>query len=270
MAKSIPGNMNTIPINHRQLLHADDNRQAPILIVGMHNSGTSILAEILHKSGVFLGNNMDHYESHFFSIYVNDLLIMGGGNNWAKLPILSMEKVMSFKNTVGPFIKKHWVADYLQWGYDNASKWGIKDPRLCVLMPLYLEIFPEATVIHIRRNPDDVAASLCKRTKRGVGMLDDFEHWKQLTQAYIERVIEYSSRVHAYHELKYEEFCTTSETIVRDLFKFLDIPFTNHTNKLLSKVSPSRIGSFERYRERKGNSFKTAAKSLLQRFRVKI
>ncbi|MCJ7734698.1 MAG: sulfotransferase, partial [Anaerolineales bacterium] len=161
--------------------------QRPVLVVGMHNSGTSILTEILHKNGIFFGANMQHFESNFFSIFINDRIILGGKGNWAKLPLMSVDEVLSFESSVGPFIKAHWVADYLQWGYDGKSHWGIKDPRLCVLLPLYLKFFPEATVIHIRRNPDDVAASLTGKFKTGVGILDDFAHWKMLTEAYTER-----------------------------------------------------------------------------------
>lgn len=244
MTSSTPGSLKTTPTNHQQLQIIDNNNISPVLIVGMHNSGTSILAEIIHESGVFLGNNMEHYESHLFSIYINDLLIMKGEKNWSKLPILSIDEVMSYRDTIGSFVKKHWMADYIQWGYDGISKWGIKDPRLCVLLPLYLEIFPKAKVIHIRRNPDDVAASLCLRKKRGVGKLDDFDHWRELTLNYTERVIEYSNIAHAYHEIKYEEFCTKSEPVTKALFKFLDIHYTSDTEQLLSKVTPSRIGSY--------------------------
>lgn len=243
MAQSFPGQLNTIPINHSDLPTVDGGRQPPILVVGMHNSGTSILAEILHESGVFLGANMNHHESHFFSIFVNDLLIMGGREHWAKLPIMSVKEVMSFRDTIGPFIKNHWIADYLQWGYDGVSPWGIKDPRLCVLLPLYLEAFPEAKVVHIRRNPDDVAASLCEKRKRGVGQLDNFAHWKQLCLEYVGRVTDCAPRCHVYHELNYEDFCTSSEATTRDLFGALGLPFTGNTKALLSKVTPSRIGS---------------------------
>ena len=267
MVLPISGNLKTIPISHYQLSNVDNIKQAPILIVGMHNSGTSILAEILHKSGVFLGNNMGHYESHFFSIFINDLLIMGGGSNWAKLPILSVEEVESFRETIKPFIQKYWVADYLQWGYDGVSKWGIKDPRLCVLLPLYLEIFAEATVIHIRRNPDDVAASLCQRTKRGIGKLNDFEHWKQLALEYTERVIHCSDKARAYYELEYEKFCTKTEEVTQDLFSFLNIPYTENTKKMLSKVSPSKIGSYERYQKK---ITATTVQNLLEKIRIKI
>lgn len=232
-----------------QLPGIENSQRAPVLIVGMHNSGTSILAEILHKSGVFLGNNMNHYESYFFSVFINDRLIMGSDQSWASLPLMSVEKVMSYRDTVGSFITKHWIADYLQCGYDGNSMWGIKDPRLCVLLPLYLDIFPEAKVVHIRRNPDDVAASLCRRKKHGVGKLDNFAHWKQLTQAYTDRVIEYSGKASAYHELEYEAFCRQSEAVMRSLFEFLDLPFTPETKDLLSRVTPSRIGSYEKYQK---------------------
>jgi hypothetical protein len=247
MSISTPGSLKTTPTNHQQLQIIDKNNISPILIVGMHNSGTSILAEIIHKSGIFLGNNMEHYESHLFSIYINDLLIMKGDKNWSNLPILSIDEVMSYRKTIGPFIKKHWMADYMQWGYDGISKWGIKDPRLCVLLPLYLDIFPEAKVVHIRRNPDDVAASLCQRDKRGVGKLDNFDHWRKLTLDYTERVIEYSNVAHAYHEIKYEEFCTNRKPVTKALFKFLNIRFSRKTKQLLSKVTPSRIGSYDAY-----------------------
>lgn len=264
--KLTSNNPASISISHRDLLNIDTNNQAPVLVVGMHNSGTSILAKILHKSGVFLGNSMNHYESHFFSIFVNDSLIMQGEKNWTKLPIMSIDEVMSFSETIGPFVNKYWIVDYLQWGYDGVSMWGIKDPRLCVLLPLYLNIFPAAKVVHIRRNPNDVAASLCLRNKRGVGRYDNFEHWKQLTLAYTDRVVRYSGKVCAYHELQYEDFCTTSEDVVQKLFDFLGVPFTDNTKDMLSDVYSSKIGSYEKYRKNKMKlRLKTIAKNLLRR-----
>ncbi len=254
-------------LEHHQLPRIEAQQQAPVLIAGMHNSGTSILAEILHKNGVFLGNNMSHYESYFFSVFINDRLIMGSDESWAKLPLMSIEEVMSYRDTVGPFIAKHWIADYLQCGYDGDSMWGIKDPRLCVLLPLYLDIFPDAKVVHIRRNPDDVAASLCRRKKHGVGKLNDFDHWKQLTLEYTDRVIEYSAKASAYYELDYEIFCTQSEPVTQSLFEFLGIPFTEETKDLLSKVTPSRIGSYEKYQKGAEKRFPAIARRLIEKIR---
>ena len=251
-------------INPNSLKELTGNQQ-PILVVGMHNSGTSILTEILHKNGVFFGANMDHYESYFFSNFINDRMILGGEGNWAKLPIMSIEEVLSYESPVGSFIKKHWIADYLQWGYDGISLWGIKDPRLCILLPLYLNIFPDAKVVDIIRNADDIAASLTGKFKAGVGVLDDFEHWKSLTEAYNQRVQTYSDKCASYFEIVYEELCTQPREQAKLLFDFLSLPFTPKAEKLLVKVTPARIGSYERWKESNKHPIRSKIKSLFSK-----
>lgn len=261
---NFPQEHNIPKINHQSLELMKGNQQ-PILVVGMHNSGTSILTEIIHESGIFFGANMKHHESYFFSNFINDRVILGGGGNWAKLPIISEEEILTYENLVGAFIKKHWLADYLQWGYDGVSPWGIKDPRLCILLPLYLTIFPQAKVIHIRRNPNDVAASLTGKYKVGIGILDDFDHWKALTEAYTQRVLNHSGDCQSYFELTYEDFCTQPQEQTQQLFNFLSIPFTQNTEKLLTKVTPSRIGSYQRWQEQQKHPWRTKIKTLLRK-----
>jgi hypothetical protein len=133
----------------------------------------------------------------------------------------------------------------LRCGYNGESAWGFKDPRLCVLLPLYIEIFPDCKVVHIRRNPNDVAASLCRKKKLGVGQIDNFDYWKTLTLQHVERVLEYANCCQGYYELNYEDLCLDSEKTVLQLFDFLNLPFTDETKNLLKKVHSSRVGSFE-------------------------
>ena len=239
--------------------------QQPVLVVGMHNSGTSILTEILHKNGIFFGANMDHYESYFFSNFINDRMILGGEGNWAKLPLMSIEQVLSYEDQLGPFIREHWIADYLQWGYDGQSPWGIKDPRLCILLPLYLKIFPGAKVILIKRNPDDIAASLTGKYKAGVGILDDFDHWKALTEAYHERVHTCLDKQVSHFEILYEDLCTQPKDQTKRLFEFLSLAFTPKTEKLLAKVTPSRIGSYQRWIESSKHPLRSKIKSIFRK-----
>ncbi len=236
----------------------------PILVVGMHNSGTSMLTEILHRSGIFFGANMKHHESRFFTLFINDRLIMNGGDNWTKLPLISIEEVLAYEKSIGPIIKSHWLIDYMQWGYDGISAWGIKDPRLCVLLPLYLKLFPDSKVVHIRRNPEDVAASLSGKHKAGVGILNDFDHWKTLTEAYTQRVLDYSGKCSAYFELSYEDYCRNPQPHTRELFQFLDIPYTDQTNLLLENVTPKRIGSYQRMLEVQKHPLRSKFRSWLR------
>ena len=234
-------------IDPAKLSDIQGKQPPPVIVVGMHNSGTSILTEILHKSGIFFCANMQHYESYFFSRFINDRLIMGGGGNWAKLPLMKTEEVLDHEESIKPLILKHWLIDYLQWGYDGLSAWGIKDPRICILLPLYLKIFPEAKVVHIHRDPADVAASLTKRKKSGVGISTDFNHWYALAKAYTKRVTDHQNSCAHFIEIQYEEFCTKPISQTTVLFQNLDIPFTKSTEKLLEKVTPDRIGSYKRW-----------------------
>ena len=237
-------NDNEMKIIERVVSYNKDNILPPILILGMHNSGTSIVAEIIHKSGVFLGANMSHYESHFFSLFVNDSMILGESNRWAQLPLMSVDEVMKYHDTVGVFLKEYWFIDYVQWGYDGRSPWGFKDPRLCILLPLYLKIFPKAKVIHVQRNPEDVAASLTRRNKRGIGILNDYSHWLKLTTHYVSRAREYGHKADSYYEISYEKFCNNPFNEFLNVANFCGIPEKNIDKESLNKVHSGRIGSF--------------------------
>ena len=216
----------------------------PVLVVGMHNSGTTVLSHCLHDAGLFMECNTSRNESYFFSIHVNDELIMGGGSNWAKLPILSVEEVLSHVDRVGGHVLAQWRSDYMQWGYDGVSPWGIKDGRLCVLLPFYLAVFPEAKVLFIRRDPDDIAASLAHREKKGVGVMNDQEHWKRLTMAHFERVQEFGETHHSYYEIAYEELCFQPTKVAPPMFEFLGLEYTADAERnFVKRMRTDRVGT---------------------------
>lgn len=216
----------------------------PVLVMGMHNSGTTALSQCLHQCGLFMVDNATQCESHFFSNYVNDQLLMGGGSQWARLPIMSVEEVMGFRDTVGQFILEQWRIDLMQWGYDGVSPWGIKDPRLCVLLPLYLDIFPNARILFIRRNPDDIAASLSHREKPGVGVMNDPKYWKDLTLQHFERVEQFGRAHHSFLEVAYEQLCQRPVEIARTIHEFLDLPLTDEHEEVYRRtMKTDRIGT---------------------------
>jgi hypothetical protein len=204
-------------------------RTDPVIVLGMHHSGTGILARILHENGVFMHADMAHYESRFFSIEVNDRLLLGSGDAWARTPIAPVKEIMLRVDDAKALIAAKGLRRYARAGYDGGSPWGFKDPRVCVLLPLYMELYPEARLIHIVRTEDDVAASLARAKKSGAGRITDPEHWRALRTQYVARALAYGRRHSHYHELQYEELCSDPEGTGRPLLAYLGIPFTDAT-----------------------------------------
>jgi hypothetical protein len=218
-------------------------RDDPVLLVGMHHSGTSIFAEVLHRHGVFMGADMGHYESKFITQRINDELIMGGGPNWSHIPILSVEYVMSKLDAARAEIERGLRKAYMRAAYDGQEPWGFKDPRTCVTLPLFLEIFPHARLIHIVRREADVAESLARREKAGVGVLRDPRHWRELRLQHVARVRRFGALHGLYREFAYEEFCLRPIEVTQPIFEWLGLPFTTRLEGFLrSHIYTDRIG----------------------------
>jgi hypothetical protein len=216
----------------------------PSLVVGMHGSGTSILAEILDRGGLFLGVDAEHCENSFFREDVAQAIVLGREDRWATLPLPSVEEVMAHEPAARARIERDWLARYRALGYDGSGPWGFKDPRSCLLLPLYLAIFPGARVLHIVRDPEDVAASLARQPKRGVGRLRDFVHWRQLAVEYAARVRWCTDRHPNPHlEIRYEDLCREPARAAQIAFDFVGIPMTPAVRSFaLERVHSRSVG----------------------------
>ena len=220
---------------------AQQLRDDPVIVLGMHHSGTSILAEILHRFGVFMQANMHHHESKFF-VDLNDRVIMGGGANWARNPIMPVDEVLARRELVAKRLAKQGLIKYLDAGYDGTSRWGFKDPRTCVTLPLFVELYPNARYLHIIRNEEDVATSLAASDKRALGIEPEREFWKVLQRQHVARVREYGARQRFYHEFAYEDFCRQPIEIMQEVYRFLELPFTAELEAFLkSRIYTHRI-----------------------------
>jgi SAM-dependent methyltransferase len=144
-----------------------------VLVVGMHRSGTSLVARGLHAMGVNLGSRIDtaphpanphgHWE-HADVWQAQERLLIRCGREWHSSP--------------GPL-----PARWLEWPDARATidrfvaiaaeelvahgHWLVKDPRSSLLVPLWREVARRAGVelriVRVFRAADDVAASLAAR-----------------------------------------------------------------------------------------------------------
>jgi glycosyltransferase involved in cell wall biosynthesis len=149
-----------------------------LLILGMHRSGTSALARVASLMGAELpktlipanpSNESGHWEPERL-VDVHDRLLTQVGSFWddcravdlAKLP---PETLSAIRRLIGGLLQEE---------YAEAPLFVLKDPRICRLVPFYVEIFEQRGITPLPvltvRNPIAVAESLAKRN----GMTEDY------------------------------------------------------------------------------------------------
>src|SRR5712691_292504 len=151
----------------------------PIIIIGMHSSGTSLITGIISRLGVHIGNDSafsKENESGFFR-EINNHLLRDQGAHWAKpAPFISR---LNDENFIQENVRKALAlfnnSEDTYGKVEGDQLWTWKDPRTTVTVPIWLNIFPEAKVLHVIRNGIDVALSLHRREPRRYFFRSDAE-----------------------------------------------------------------------------------------------
>lgn len=138
-----------------------------LLILGMHRSGTSFLADCAGALGFALprdrgGPARDNIHGHFEPqalVAVNDLILSGLGSGWDRLtpmPRLAPDGTTRTR-----------MAQALRESYGDADRIVMKDPRLSLTLPVWQPWFDERgdrlTALIALRDPRAVARSLATR-----------------------------------------------------------------------------------------------------------
>lgn len=148
----------------------------PIIVMGMHRSGTSMVASILEELGIFTGRKKDTNEEALFFRNLNEWLLRQSGGTWdnpepihyllrnkavRELTVDYMSHLMKTPRVVSLMGWKNYLR--YRTPQNLNTPWGWKDPRNTYTLPVWLDLFPQARVINIYRHGVDVAASLKKR-----------------------------------------------------------------------------------------------------------
>ena len=164
---------------------------SPIIILGMHRSGTSMITTFLKEMGLFVGEDVFdeiHNESKYF-LQVNEELLKRVNASWDsvenfyyflrnnELNEMALSRMAyDLQNTKKIGLRNVKIKDYLGRHSSLASiksPWGWKDPRTVITAPLWLKLFPNAKIVYIVRNGVDVASSLQTRA------IKDFKRKKE-------------------------------------------------------------------------------------------
>jgi hypothetical protein len=140
----------------------------PVCVAGMHRSGTSTVAQLLCRLGLYLGREEDlfapgpsnpegYWENKHF-VRINEDLLNDLGAGWDFPP--DTEPGWQRDERLQP---RREAAESLMREFREHGRWGWKDPRNCLTMPFWLDLLPDARVVVCLRNPVEVVLSLRKR-----------------------------------------------------------------------------------------------------------
>ena len=149
---------------------------APLIVLGAPLSGTDLIASLLHGSGLFLGNDRNHFgESHFF-LGQGRWMFRCAHAEWDVTEPLGWtfddeRTCEAMADALREQVEGKGIKGFLGWKthlrvrslLGHTEPWGWADTLTSFTLPLWLRVFPKARVVHVTRNGVDVALDLAKR-----------------------------------------------------------------------------------------------------------
>lgn len=191
-------------------------------VLGMHRSGTSALGGVLNTMGLEFGtdlmradaNNPKGYFENNLVYSLNEKLLRNHSGSWDDVQFVFHDSMLKRK-----YINE--ARDIILNEFKFTENFAIKDPRICLLFPFWLQVCKELNLevrpLILYRNPLDVFSSLKKR--------DDFTFEKSLMLwAHHFLSAEYYSREFPRIFLYFDDLVNKTDTILDKLEKFINLP----------------------------------------------
>ena len=189
------------------------------LVLGMHRSGTSALTSLLDRMGFHAGPDEslmpadDHNARGYWELgelqAFNEKLLSALGASWTD--VLDLDPRRLNETARARFQER---ARLFVGHLDSFGPWVIKDPRLCLLLPVWLEMLDRPVCILIHRHPLAVARSLSRRN--GLPILVGIALWEKYNLAALEYSRELPRALVSYRDLIDNPAGTAAE-LVRNL-----------------------------------------------------
>ena len=149
-------------------------KQQAVLVLGMHRSGTSATTRVLNLLGAALNSKMlaasqDNPKGFWESaeaVELHERLFSALSRTWYDMHALPSEW------TSHPAAREAVmeILELVQRDFEGKLLWVIKDPRMCLFLPLWLEALASLDIdvktLFVVRNPIEVSESLRIRNER--------------------------------------------------------------------------------------------------------
>jgi hypothetical protein len=139
-----------------------------LFVIGMHRSGTTALVRLLHLMGCHGGardalpppgaGDSNGGGEHRATWACNEVVLRSVGASWSDTADFGLDQVQEplfswFAERAGEIARE----------LDPFAPWAVKDPRLCLLFPLWQRVLGECAAVIVHRDPLAVARSLAAR-----------------------------------------------------------------------------------------------------------
>lgn len=141
-----------------------------LIVLGMHRSGTSCITNLLQNMGAYFGSSTqstgksDENPKGFWERrdmrHITDSLLSSVNCDWSKVSDFYPDKVPS-KAVFSALTSFDNILNDL----NQKNVWVLKEPRLCLLLPLLRSRLNRPIAVCVFRNPLEVALSLQKRNR---------------------------------------------------------------------------------------------------------
>jgi hypothetical protein len=176
-----------------------------VCVLGMHRSGTSVTAGILHHLGMFLGrehrmmepaedNPRGFWEYEPFRL-LNDEILAALGGTWDRPP--SFPSRWERSRAVRELARRGKRLASEEFG--EHERWAWKDPRTSLTLPLWERVLSPMRYALCVRNPLDVARSLEGRD--GIPIADGIALWLTYVRAAVRNTADRPRLVVAFDDL---------------------------------------------------------------------
>jgi len=213
--------------------------QSPVFVVGVGRSGTSLLQSMLHAHPeiAFLP------ETHFFRRYVARfynrwtheregvrafLNTLANDEEYQRAGIPEDELLAPFLNGTRAFKLRAVYTRLLRLYRDqeDVSVIGEKDPRLIDYLPQARQMFPEAQILHIVRDPRDVLLSRLDAdwSSGRPDWLHLLTYRAQFVRGRLQGTRSFGAR---YLELRYEDLLTEPKQVLRNVAEHVGVAYSD-------------------------------------------
>ena len=210
------------------------------VILGMHKSGTTLISQILHKSGINMGNfneavsydQGNQYERSTSQKINREILKCGDSHS---LDVIKPVHELPDTSKVPGLILT--LVDKLNKKHLN---WGFKDPRTCLSYPVWESYLPPHKVIYVYRNPLELWHHYRKYIPKRKYILRTVQGYKALKAWHIHNnmLLGYlNQKKHPYYIINFTKFMKDAEEL-NQLSKFTGLALHDCRRKSLYRSKP--------------------------------